>query len=151
MSKSNFGFEKPEDSLGFLLWQTTMTWQKLIRKALDQFDITHPQFVIMATILWFQEQKKVSTQIMIARQSNLDKMTVSTAIRTLVSLGYLTRAEHETDTRAKIVQLTPTGKRLIAKIVPIVEGIDASFFGVLPVKEQRQLGASFISLHEKSL
>ncbi len=151
MSKSNFGFEKPEDSLGFLLWQTTMTWQKLIRKALDQFDITHPQFVIMATILWFQEQKKVSTQIMIARQSNLDKMTVSTAIRALVNLGYLTRAEHETDTRAKTVLLTVAGKRLISKMVPLVEGIDASFFGVLPVKEQRQLGASFISLHEKSL
>ena len=25
MVKSSFGFDKPEDSLGFLLWQTTTT------------------------------------------------------------------------------------------------------------------------------
>ena len=30
MSKAPFGFDKPEDSPGFVLWQTTTTWQRLI-------------------------------------------------------------------------------------------------------------------------
>ncbi len=35
MTDSVFGFEQPEHSPGFLLWQTTITWQRLIKKALD--------------------------------------------------------------------------------------------------------------------
>jgi len=148
MSDSVFGFAKPEDSLGFLLWQITTAWQRSIRKALDPFHLTHPQFVIMASLLWFKEQKKVPTQVQIAGMSGLDKMTVSTAIRALVDLGYVIRAEHKTDTRAKTVQLTISGKRLVSKVVPMVEGIDAAFFGVLSDKEQRELAGSFVSLYK---
>jgi len=150
MNNSSFGFEKPEDSLGFLLWKITTTWQRSIKRALDPFGITHPQFVIMASLLWFQEKKQISTQVMIANMTGLDKMTVSTAVRTLLSLEYVTRAEHKTDTRAKTVQLTVSGKKLIAKMVPIVESVDAEFFGILSVKEQKGLAQSFLSLHIKS-
>jgi DNA-binding MarR family transcriptional regulator len=150
MNNSSFGFAKPEDSLGFLLWQITTTWQRSIKRALDPFGITHPQFVIMASLLWFQEKKQISTQVMIANMTGLDKMTVSTAVRTLLSLEYVTRAEHKTDTRAKTVQLTVSGKKLIAKMVPIVESVDAEFFGILSVKEQKGLAQSFLSLHGKS-
>lgn len=150
MNNSSFGFEKPEDSLGFLLWQITTTWQRSIKKALDPFGITHPQFVIIASLLWFQEKKQISTQVMIANMTGLDKMTVSTAVRTLLSLEYVTRAEHKTDTRAKTVQLTVSGKKLIAKMVPIVESVDSEFFGILSVKEQNGLAQSFLSLHRKS-
>lgn len=150
MNNSSFGFEKPEDSLGFLLWQITTTWQRAIKKALDPFGINHPQFVIMASLLWFQEKKQISTQVMIANMTGLDKMTVSAAVRTLLSLEYVTRAEHKTDTRAKTVQLTASGKKLIAKMVPIIEGVDAEFFGILSAKEQKGLAQSFLSLHGKS-
>jgi hypothetical protein len=34
-AKSAFGFEVPEASPGFLLWQTTTAWQRLIKKMLD--------------------------------------------------------------------------------------------------------------------
>ena len=137
--KSAFGFEAPEDSPGFLLWQTTVTWQRLIKKALDNHGISHPQFVIMAVALWLEEHHQDPTQVAIARLSKLDKMTVSTSLKKLVSQGYISRKESQKDTRAKWVHLTPQGKNFISKLIPIVEKIDADFFGKVSQRDQQSL------------
>lgn len=57
MSDLPFGFDKPEDSPGFLLWQTTMIWQRQIKRSLEPYDISHAQFVIMATLMWFEAHR----------------------------------------------------------------------------------------------
>lgn len=139
MAKLPFGFDKPEDSPGFLLWQTTMVWQRQIKKALEVYDISHSQFVIMATLLWFEAHGYDTTQILIVNWSKLDKMTVSKSLKKLVAMGLVNRIEHETDTRAKSVSLTYNGKKLVHKLVPIVEGIDGGFFGKIPELEQKSL------------
>ncbi len=128
MLDSAFGFAKPEDSPGFLLWQTTVTWQRLIKKALDPYDLSHPQFVILAILLWFKEHNEEPTQIQIVRLSKLDKMTVSSSLKKLASRGLVGRLEHAVDTRAKTVHLTEQGKALTLKLVPLIENIDAEFF-----------------------
>lgn len=137
--KSAFGFETPEDSPGFLLWQTTVTWQRLIKKALDSYDISHPQFVIMAVTLWLEEHHQDPTQVAIVRLSKLDKMTVSKSLKKLVAQGYISRKESQKDTRAKWVQLTPQGKKFVSRLIPVVERIDADFFGKIPQSEQQNL------------
>ena len=125
MSDLPFGFDKPEDSPGFLLWQTTMIWQRQIKRSLEPYDISHAQFVIMATLMWFEAHRY--------------KMTVSKSLRKLVALGCVNRIEHETDTRAKSVSLTEKGKEMVRTLVPIVEGIDSTFFGKASHKEQKSL------------
>ncbi len=139
MSNLPFGFDKPEDSPGFLLWQTTMVWQRQIKRALEPYDISHAQFVIMATLMWFEAHHYDTTQILIVTWSKLDKMTVSKSLRKLVALGCVNRIEHETDTRAKSVTLTKKGKEMVRVLVPIVEGIDSVFFGQASDKEQKSL------------
>jgi DNA-binding MarR family transcriptional regulator len=139
MTNSAFGFDKPEDSPGFLLWQTTITWQRLIKKALDAQHISHPQFVILAVTLWFENKGEEVPQSLIIRQSKLDKMTVSQSLKKLVIDGYVKRIEHEEDTRAKSVILTNKGMALITKLIPIVEKIDADFFGTIKKNDQQLL------------
>jgi len=134
-----FGFDKPEDSPGFLLWQTTMIWQRQIKKALEAYDVSHAQFVIMATLMWFEAHHYDTTQISIVNWSKLDKMTVSQSLKKLVALGYVNRIEHETDTRAKNVSLTEKGKERVRTLVSIVEGIDSLFFGKASHQEQKSL------------
>ncbi len=142
MNNSVFGFDRPEDSPGLLLWQTTMTWQRLINKALDPYHISHAQFVILAITLWFDHKGQEVSQSLIIRQSKLDKMTVSKSLKKLVAQGYVKRTEHKEDTRAKSVHLTKKGKDMAAKLVPIVERIDAIFFGVIKKTDQQ----SFIDI-----
>ncbi|MDF2939508.1 MAG: ohrR [Gammaproteobacteria bacterium] len=139
MANSAFGFERPEDSPGFLLWQTTITWQRLIKKALDVYDISHAQFVILALLLWFTESKQEPSQIVIANLSKLDKMTVSKSLKKLAQQGLVKRTEHEQDTRAKSVHLTEKGRALALKLVPIVEKIDEQFFGAVNKTDQQAL------------
>jgi DNA-binding MarR family transcriptional regulator len=136
MSHLPFGFDRPEDSPGFLLWQTTITWQRLIKKALEPHNISHAQFVIMALLLWLNEHKHETTQVLIATYSKLDKMTVSSSLKKLARDGLVTRIEHNTDTRAKCVSLTDSSKALVCKLIPIVEKIDHNFFQVIPKNEQ---------------
>ncbi len=139
MSNLPFGFDKPEDSPGFLLWQTTMIWQRQIKKALEQYNISHAQFVIMATLMWFKAHGYDTTQILIVNWSKLDKMTVSKSLKKLVQMELVNRIEHETDICVKSVLFTEKGKEMVRTLVPIVEGIDNSFFGKASVAEQKSL------------
>lgn len=139
MTNSVFGFDKAEDSPGFLLWQTTITWQRLIKKALDAYNISHTQFVILAITMWFENKNQKVSQGLIICQSKLDKMTVSKSLKKLVMDGYIKRIENQQDTRAKLVLLTKEGRAIASKLVPIVEKVDAYFFGTLKNSEQQSL------------
>jgi len=128
VGESPFGFDKPEDSLGFLLWQTTITWQRLIKAVLEPYEISHAQFVIMALLLWLEEHHHDTTQILLVNLSKLDKMTVSQSLKKLSTQGLVVRTEHATDTRAKRAALTEKGRALVRQLVPLVEQVDADFF-----------------------
>ena len=150
VKKSVFSVEKPEDSLGFLLWKNTTTWQRRIKEALLPHDISHAQFVIMAVTRWFFETKQEPTQVHIAQLSGLDKMTISKSLKKLAAMGLVSRAEDSRDTRAKTVALTAKGNKLVGNLVAIVEGIDGKFFGVLTGKEQKLLGEVFCDLDTRN-
>lgn len=125
---STFSVSKAEDSSGFLLWQVTTLWQREIKKALQPFDLTHSQFVLLASIHWLTLMKKEVTQIVLSEHSKIDPMTTSQVLRTLATKGIVTRAEHSTDTRAKTVVLTEKGKKLVKPAVAAVEKCDRTFF-----------------------
>ncbi len=134
-SKDNtFSVEKAEESSGFLLWQVTNLWQREIKKALEPLDLTHSQFVLMASIYWLTLHKEDVTQILLSAHTKIDPMTTSTVLRTLQTKGLLQRKEHSTDTRAKTVELTEKGKKIIKQAVKTVEAFDKSFFATLGSK-----------------
>jgi DNA-binding MarR family transcriptional regulator len=134
-----FGFDTPHDSPGFLLWQTTVVWQRHIKHVLQPYEVSHPQFVILALLLWLSEHRHETNQVQIAQYSKLDKMTVSQALKKLTLQGLVHRSEHEADTRAKHVMLTAQGIELVQKLVPLVEGVDAQFFGRLSKDAEQTL------------
>ena len=126
-----FGVDTPEESSGFLLWQVTTLWQRSIRKALEKYDITHSQFVLLASTAWLSQQNEQVTQVVLSAHSKIDPMTTSTVLRTLQKKGLLQRQEHATDTRAKTVVLTESGKKVVKQAVKTVEKFDAQFFSLL--------------------
>jgi len=131
---NTFSVEKAEESSGFLLWQVTNLWQREIKKALEPFDLTHSQFVLMASIHWLTLNNKDVTQILLSAHTKIDPMTTSTVLRTLQTKGLLQRQEHLTDTRAKTVGLTDNGKKIINQAVKTVEKFDKTFFATLGIK-----------------
>jgi DNA-binding MarR family transcriptional regulator len=130
----DFHFKSPNDSPGYLLGQLTMLWQRKLKKVLDPLDLTQTQFVLLAALGWLSKKKNSVTQVDIANQSNADRMMVSKVLRTLEEKGFITRQEHETDTRAKIIRLTNIGEKVLQKAIIEVENADLDFFSSLDEK-----------------
>ena len=97
------------------------------------FDLTHSQYVLMASIHWFSLHGVEVTQIVLSSHTKIDPMTTSTVLRSLQSRGLVERHEHATDTRAKTVALSEKGKLLVKDAVIAVEQFDAAFFSPLGV------------------
>jgi DNA-binding MarR family transcriptional regulator len=129
-----FSVKQAEDSPGFLLWQVSTLWQRGIKKTLGTIDITHPQFVLLASLLWLSEQKESVTQIDLSQHSKIDPMTTSSVIRILQKKGLIERQEHHTDTRAKSVSLTEKGTKITGQAVKLIEKFDSEFFSALGEK-----------------
>lgn len=130
-TESPFSVERAEDSTGFLIWQVTSFWHREIKHALEPVDITHSQYVLLASIYWLSLQEKEVTQIVLSSHTQIDPMTTSTVLRTLQRKGLIRRQEHSTDTRAKSVALTEKGQEVVKKAVVIVESFDNQFFSLL--------------------
>jgi DNA-binding MarR family transcriptional regulator len=146
MTHSIFRFDKPEKSPGLLLWQTTIIWQRLVKNALESYDISHSQFVILAITLWFESKNQNPSQTDIIQLSKLDKMTVSKALKKLVGNNLIKRSEHKEDSRAKSVLLSKKGKELILTLIPIVETIDHDFFGTLKKTDRECFMSNLLAL-----
>lgn len=132
--KIEFHFKNPDDSPGYLLGQLTMLWQRKLKRVLDPLDLTHTQFVLLAALGWLSLENDAVTQTDIANQGNADRMMVSKVLRTLEEKGFITRQEHQTDTRAKIIKLTSNGEIVLQKALILVESTDVEFFAVLDTK-----------------
>lgn len=118
----------PQNSSGLLLLQVTNLWQREIKKLLQPFDLTHPQFMTLASVYWFSLKKEEVTQISLSNFTQIDPMTTSQIVRTLQKKEFISRQEHKTDTRAKIVEITPKGEKIIKKAIVVVEEFDKNFF-----------------------
>jgi DNA-binding MarR family transcriptional regulator len=119
-----------DESPGFLLWQVTNRWQAAQRAALKPFDLTHVQFVLLATLAYLEASGPV-TQKALAGLAATDPMMTSQVLRTLESRELVHRPAHPTDRRARAVAATEAGRALVNQAVVAVEACDSSFFAAL--------------------
>jgi DNA-binding MarR family transcriptional regulator len=119
-----------DDSAGFLLWQVTNRWQAAQRAALKPFELTHVQFVLLASLTWLDADGPV-TQRQLADHAATDPMMTSQVLRALESRGFIERSAHPADGRAWALRVTPAGIALTNRAVAAVEACDNAFFGVL--------------------
>jgi DNA-binding MarR family transcriptional regulator len=123
-------FAGPQDSLGFLLWKVSNAWQRRQRAALKPLELTHSQFVLLATATWYSAGEAL-TQARLAELSGVDVMTTSQIVRTLEAAGLMERPAHPGDPRARAIVVTAAGQARVKKAIAVVEDTDAQFFAKL--------------------
>lgn len=128
-------YEVPELSPGFLLWQTSTSWRTSIEAVLRPLGLTHPQFVVLATLGWLTRNGERVSQANIGKMAKLDPNTISQIVRGLELKGLIKR-ERSSDGRAKNPILTPAGSKMLIHVLPLVEAGDAQFFSTLNDKEK---------------
>jgi MarR family transcriptional regulator, organic hydroperoxide resistance regulator len=124
-------FEGPEHSPGFLLWQVSTRWRRQVESALATIGLTHPQFVILASVGWLTRSKAQISQIELARHCGTDVTMTSQVLRALEKKGLIERKQQQGNERSKFPRLTPKGSKLVAEAIPLVEGVDRNFFDLL--------------------
>ncbi len=143
-----FSHQKAEHSIGLTFWQTSLLWQRQMTEALKPFDLTHMQFVLLASTAWLTQQHSEVTQVMLSKHAKTDIMMTSKVLRTLEQKILIKRLSHSTDTRAKALQITTKGKNLVQKTLPIVEAVDRNFFAKLG-KEQNLFHHHLLKLSQQ--
>lgn len=111
----------PTEDIGYLIWRISKFWQRGKHRALDEFGLTGPQMEILGAIYHFTKSGKSVTQIMLSQETDVDPMTTSTILRNLQKKGYVNRRESQTDTRARIVEITDSGIEAFAKAIDKVK------------------------------
>ena len=96
---------------------------------------TADQFVLLATL----SRGKALTQRELARRMPSDPSTVRAMLVLLEQRGWVARAAHPSDGRARTVSLTAAGKRKFRQLWAAGEEIRQQMFGALPTGEAQTL------------
>ncbi len=137
--------ETPEQSPGYLLWRISTLWRGSIEASLKTINLTHPQFVVLATLGWLTKNGDKVTQAAIGKMAALDPNTTSQIIKGLEQKGLIKRIT-SLDARAKNPILTTNGIKILAQAMPLVENTDGQFFQNLNKQQQKELIELFLQL-----
>jgi DNA-binding MarR family transcriptional regulator len=118
-----------EENPGFLLWQVSTLWSKFTTAALKPLGLTHPQFVILASLDWLKG--KGASQEEIERQVVLDPKTTSHLLRSLQVKKLIEPNEK------KHYLLTTAGEERLAQALPVVQDVDTAFFASIDLKNSK--------------
>ncbi|WP_330249907.1 MarR family transcriptional regulator [Nocardia sp. NBC_00565] len=135
-------FAEADESPGLLLWQVTNRWQAAQRAALAAFDLTHVQFVLLASLTYLAARRDEPVmQRDLAAHAVTDPMMTSQVLRALEQRGLLERRAHPNDRRAKALIPTEAGAALANRAVVAVEQCDQEFFAPLGAHVEAFAGA----------
>ena len=86
----------------------------------------------------------------LARHANLDKSQASRAAEALIKQGLVQREASEEDGRVVLISLTPAGRELYRKVMPIARKWNADLFDCLNENEKAALGATLDKIIESA-
>lgn len=121
--------------------QSTQVFQARTQAA--GFDLTSVQFAALDAIA---EQPGID-QARLAATISFDRATIGGVIDRLEQKGLLQREVSAQDRRARSLQLTREGERLLAAVRPVVEALQAEILAPLTRKERE----TFLALALKAL
>lgn len=120
--------DKVHKAPGFLLWQIEMCWQRVINKTLLELDLTYTQFIVLSICGWLAKTDNKVYQHQVAKHSKIDRMMTSRILASLEKKEFINRIKIEGDARAKLVLLTPNGKKVLDLSLIAVSTMEAKFF-----------------------
>nr|GAJ33706.1 hypothetical protein BDOA9_0129040 [Bradyrhizobium sp. DOA9] len=110
----------------------------------ERFALTRQEWRVLAIL---GARREIATKE-IGPSTTLDKMQVSRAVQGLQARGIASRKHHPDDRRELIVSLTPAGRALYRKIVPLALARETELLGVLTPEEAKVLDRAMHKLSE---
>lgn len=120
--------EAAENIPGFLLWQVSKLWQRHLNTALKDLKLSSTQAVILGNVVRSTQQGHAVTQIMLSQITKVDRVTASTAIRSLERKGLVSRTVPSANKRAYIVTPTKKGQEVAMEVLQQFMQAHQTFF-----------------------
>lgn len=121
--------------------QSTQVFQQRTQEA--GFDLTSVQFAALDVIA----QQPGIDQASLAATISFDRATIGGVVDRLEQKGLLRREVSAADRRARLLSLTPAGRRLLGELRPVVEALQAEILAPLTRAER----TAFLELARKAL
>lgn len=122
-------FQRPQESIGFLLWRVAHRHQRNLDRALVDLDLTHLQFATLVATAWLRRSAEAVAQVRLAEFSRIHPMQLSSVLKALERKGFIVRQQSRIDARTKLVDVTPAGITALSGALPRVAALQDSFFG----------------------
>jgi MarR family transcriptional regulator, temperature-dependent positive regulator of motility len=97
-------------------------------------DMTPVQFAALAAV----EQRPGIDQARLSALIGYDRATIGGVIGRLESRGWLARSASRADRRARLVRITPSGRKALAKALPAVGSVQEMLLESLDAAERRR-------------
>ena len=126
---------------GWLLGQAKHVYATEVTAAMEQLGISPRGYHVLATAMCGER-----TQTELAHQIGLDKTTMVVTLDELERAGLAERRPSDTDRRARVIAVTPAGRKAVAKGEAVVARVQEEVLSVLPKGEREALLNALMNL-----
>ena len=99
-------YENVHNLLCYAIYEADRAYNKFYQKALKEFELTYPQYVILLE-LWQEDHQTLKK---LSEKTDLKSNTLTPLLRRLEERNWITREQPETDKRHLIAHLTEKAK-----------------------------------------
>lgn len=125
----------PEDTVGFLLWDTTRAFTTRFSRRISRHGVTFGLWPFLRA-LWEEDGL---TQRQLSERVRMKGPTTVAAVNRLEDRGLVRRVKNGSDGRKVNVFLTPKGRRIYDLVMPEVEAINSQGMATLSERDQETL------------
>ncbi|WLW54395.1 MarR family winged helix-turn-helix transcriptional regulator [Streptomyces sp. YU58] len=106
---------------GHLVWLLSNRWRTAMDQALAPLDLTHAQYVLLASLSGMERSGARPSQRELADFTGLEALYVSKLARSLEAAGLVRRARDAEDTRVVRLALTDAGRAAVRPAIDAVQ------------------------------
>ena len=125
-----------------LLHRAGQLAEDLFARSIGEIGITARQFVVLSVV----ESIEDPSQTALCEISGIDRSTLADIVRRLVSRGLLSRRRTRQDARMYAVRLTPEGKDVLERALPIAKKVDDMLVESLSAEQREQFSAFLLKV-----
>jgi len=132
----------PDDRLAHLVKDATRALIRALQTRLAEHDVSFGHWAFLR-VLW---ERDGITQRALSEEVGVMEPTTFAAVKAMEELGYVTRRQARDNRKNVYVHLTPAGRALKARLVPLAEEVNRVAVAGLPASEVARVRGALLTI-----